>query len=386
MLRTLIAQTNEIDESDVAMINIMAQLDMDNNLMSNSIGFLFGDMALLNDDFLPALSQRLPFEVIGLNSNLTAGTGLKEDYSLLTLMVLTSDEVNIATGLSEDFSVRPEKSVEDLHREVAARLGRPPKLIILLCSRQSFNFHPSRIVKRLKAIVGDCPIFGTLACDLDSMPDNGFMAYNGVKHMDRLAMVMLDGPIAPKFSLYRIQANKFLKRKAIITSSDGNIIKKINGLWAVDYLSSIGFKVEHNDYFTFNVPLVVENPETGFWEPHLIVSVVGSKWVACTHDVDENSTLGLAAMDDSDVIKTAGDLADELKWENFNFCLINSCMGRQISLGLDYLGEIERLRASLSSGMPFALTYSGGEICPIRGTSHGQINAFHTLALTCCRF
>jgi hypothetical protein len=131
----------------------------------------------------------------------------------------------------------------------------------------------------------------------------------------------------------------------------------------------------------------VEHPNAGFWEPVLIQKLLGDNLdVVCTQDVEVYSTLGLAGLDDFDIVKMAGDLADELKWEQFNFCLINSCQSRHIILGLDYLGEIERIRSSLSNLLPYAVSYSGGEICPRLVDQRSMVNSFHSLSLSCCRF
>jgi hypothetical protein len=386
MPRTLMAQTNEVDEADIAIVDIMAQLDLDNNLMKNSVGLIFGDTNLFDPELLPALAEKLPFDLVGINSNMTAGPYQKGDFSYLTLMVLTSDEVNMTTGLSAEFDRAPLDSIKDLHAELAGKLNGKPKLTLAFGSRQSSRFHPDRLLRRLNEVTGDCPIFGSLASDLDSIVEKGYLVYNGQRYMDRLALIMLDGPIKPKFSLYKIPENKFLKRKAIITSCEGNIIKEINGLPALKYLTTLGLVVDDNEDFTFNIPLVVEYPEAGYWEPILILKQPGLNHLICTQDVEENSTLGLAGLDDTDVIKAAGDLADELKWEHFNFCLIHSCQGRHISLGLDYLAEIERVRASLSNSLPYSLSYSGGEICPRLEDKKGPINGFHSISLTCCRF
>jgi hypothetical protein len=386
MLRTLIAQTNEVDEADIAIIDIMAQLDLNNNLKKNSLGIIFGDISHFDPGLMPALAQLLPFEIVGVNSSLSTGPNHKDDYDLLTLMVLTSDEVNMTVGLSEDFGSASIDSIKDLYRALASKLSNQPKLILMFGSRQSSLFHPDRLIDRLNDMSVDCPIFGCLAGDLDSILEKGFLLYNDRKYMDRVAMVLLDGQIKPKFSLYMIPDNKRLKRKAIITSCRGNIIKKINGLPALDYLKTLGLIMDHKVDFTFNVPLIVERHLAGFWEPILIMKQPRIDYLVCTKDVEENSTLGLAGLDESDVIKSAGALADELKWEHFNFCLIHSCQSRHLSLGLDYLGELERIRSSLSDLLPYAMNYTGGEFCPRVGDQMASTNFFHSLALVCCRF
>ncbi|MDR1110407.1 MAG: hypothetical protein LBP92_06870 [Deltaproteobacteria bacterium] len=386
MPRTLIAQTNEVDEADLAMIDLMAQLDLDNNLLANSVGLLFGDLDQFHPDLLSALSSRLPFDLIGINSSLSSGPSQKEDYYLLNLMVLTSDDLNIMAALSEDIGQAGLDSIDALYRDLASRMTGRPKLILMFGSRQSGNFRAGRAVSRLDAISGGTPIFGCLSGDFDSIDSKGFLVHNGQKYMDRFAIVMIDGPIKPKFSIFRVPENKRLKHKAIITSCSGNLIKEINGLPALDYLSGLGFIIDQKVGFSATIPMIVENHQADFWSPMVLVSRTDCNYVVCSQDVEVNSTLGLGGLDETDVLKSAGELADELKWEQFGFCLIHSCQARHLSLGLDYLGEIERMRSSLSDLLPYTLSYTGGEICPCPDKRNKLTNSYHSMSLSCLRF
>jgi hypothetical protein len=386
MHRTLIAQTNEVDDAQLAVDDLLAQLALERNLSSNCVGFIFGDTSVFDPELLPALSARVNFDIIGFNSNVSSGPSHKFEFNYLTLMVITGDDLKISTVLSDDFANTHHEAIIDLYRKAASKLDNPPKLVYLLGSRQSSYFHPDRVMASLNSVVGDCPVFGALGCDLDSILKNGYLIYNGKKYLNRAALVLFDGPIRPKFSLFKIPENKFLKSKAIITSCKDNVIEEINGLPAIDYLGTLGLVIEKEMDFSFSVPLIMEHPDAGFWEPILILKQKNGGHVICTKDVRINSTLGLAGFDEFDVMKTANDLAEELRWETFNCCLIHSCQGRYISLGLDYMAEINRFRNILSQMTPYSISYTGGEICPRIGDEKGPVNGFHTLSLTCCRF
>ncbi|MDR2301339.1 MAG: hypothetical protein LBF38_04785 [Deltaproteobacteria bacterium] len=386
MPRTIIAQTNEVDDAQVAVEDLLTQLAPDTNLSANSVGFIFGDTTVLDPDLLPALSESVNFDIVGVNSNVSAGPLHKKEFSYLTLMVLTGEDIRISTALSEDFGQINHEAIIDLYRSAASKLDNPPKLAYLLGSRQSSVFHPDRLVTSLNTVVGDCPVFGALGCDLESILKHGCLIHNGQKYMNRAALVLFDGPIKPKFSIYKLPENKFLKRKAIVTSCTENVIEEINGIPAIAYLATLGLVIDKEMDFSYTVPLIVEHPDAGYWEPILILKQKSGGHVICTRDIRKNSTLGLAGYDEFDVIKSAADLAEELRWEAFDFCLIHSCQGRHISLGLDYMAEINRFRNILSQMTPYSLSYTGGEICPRIGDQKGPPNGFHSLSLTCCRF
>ncbi|MDR0356369.1 MAG: hypothetical protein LBJ64_11660 [Deltaproteobacteria bacterium] len=384
MTRTLFAQTNEVDEPDLAMIELIAQLELDNNLQKNAIGLIFGDFAQTAPGFLTALNERLPFDVVGVSAALSISPKIMEDYCLLTLVVLTSDECQFVTGLSEDIDEHGVECLEDLYGQLAGGLGDPPSLVLCYAAKLTTAFGGDRVVNKLNDLTGAVPIFGSIACAFDSLISNSILFYNGQFYTDRVALIMIEGPIRPKFSFFQIPENKILKRKAIVTSSSGNVVKRINGMPALDYLKTIGLFMNSHSEYADNIPLIVEDHQLGWWYPVMIMALADDA-IICTHDVRENNTLGIGGCDDGYVLKSASQLAEELKWEHFDFCLIHSCQGRHISLGLDYLGEIEILRTELGGHQPFSLSYSGGEFCP-RPSGDGYLNAFHCLSLCCCRF
>ncbi|MDR1296035.1 MAG: hypothetical protein LBO05_01410 [Deltaproteobacteria bacterium] len=385
MIRTLIAQTNEVDEPDLAMIDLMAQLELDGSLQSASVGFLFGDLGLLDPDFLPSLSEILPFDLVGINASITTGPRQKDDFFLLTLMVLIGDDLEVATGLSDDLSENDLGCVEELYRRTLAKLEGPARLVLCFGSRPSSALRPDRVLARLNGVNGDAPVFGALGADLNGIASRGWLLYNGRLHLDRVALVAVGGPVKPRFSLYHIPENKILKRKAIVTSCEGNIIKQINGLPALDYLTTLGLVRNRKVEFSENIPLIIEDYKVGYWKPVLITGQI-KDYIVCSQDVRVKTTLGIGGLNDSDVLKNAASLAEELRWEKFDFCLIHSCQGRHVALGLDYLGEIETLRSGLSDMLPYALCYTAGEFCPRASDKPGPANAFHNLALICCRF
>jgi hypothetical protein len=291
----------------------------------------------------------------------------------------------MASGLSEDLGSASLDSVDQLYRDLAGRLNSQAKLIICFGSRQSDNFHVDRTLSRLNEVSNSVPIFGALGGDFDSLLTRGFLFYNGVKYMDRVAMVLIEGNLKPKFSLFRLPENKILKRKAIVTSAEGNIIKRINDLSALDYLTTLGLVLNRKVEFSNNIPLIVEDHQRGYWLPLLITSQI-KDYIVCTQDVTVNSTLGLGSLDDTDVLKSAASLTDELKWEKFDFCLIHSCQGRHTALSLDYLGEIEKIRSALNDFAPYMFCYTSGELCPISIAEREPFNCSHSLSLACCRF
>jgi small ligand-binding sensory domain FIST len=70
--------------------------------------------------------------------------------------------------------------------------------------------------------------------------------------------------------------------------------------------------------------------------------------------------------------------------EDVNGLLMFSCVGRFFTLGFDPDGEAQAVRQRLdATGIPYTLTYSGGEVCPVGAAvgldanSGQRVNRFH---------
>ena len=72
MIRMLTACTEELDDTGEAVSEILAQLDLENNLLSNSVGLIFCDPEFITSGVVEAVSKKLPFDTVGVTTR--AGT------------------------------------------------------------------------------------------------------------------------------------------------------------------------------------------------------------------------------------------------------------------------------------------------------------------------
>jgi hypothetical protein len=313
---------------------------------------------------------------------------LVEQVSLM-VVILTSDDVQFSAMLSESLSSNLDKKIYDMYDIAAAKLKNPPKLILAFGPRNSEAIHTTQLVEALTKAAGSCPVFGGLAIDFDTnyIDEEPKLIFNGQTFFDRTAVVLLDGDIDPKFSLMTIPFHKSINHRSIITKViNKNLIVEANGLPVLEYLSSFGLTFEQKKEMPFTLPIVVTSPEDNYSKPMFLVSQSDEGYLACTQDVPLNSTFSLIGFDESDVLNTTRELGDILKWENFKFCLILTCVARNLALGLDFQAEFTQIRRALGDLSPYIMLYTGGELCPDKDSKGHFKTRYYNLALVCCRF
>ncbi|MDR1655985.1 MAG: FIST C-terminal domain-containing protein [Deltaproteobacteria bacterium] len=383
MIRALIAQTNEIDEIDLAVVSILAQLELGHNLLKNSVGLLFCHFESLVPGLLEALCRSLPFNVTGSGTPMSTSQTNLTGFSLLTLVVLTSDDVYFSLGLSEPLGHDLELTTRELTTRLTNGLNQAPKLGFIFAPPISKNFHASHLPKFFSAALNNCPLFGCLSCDFAPLTVNPKVIFNDQCYENRFSLLLFYGLIKPKFNLINIPEKKALKQRAIISKVNGNRLIEVNGIPILDYLN--GMDVTDSLQSLLTMPLLVTKPD-GETKICMLTGFTSEGHGVCSQDIPLNSTLGLAGFDETDVFRTAKELTEELKWEQFDFCLILSCLGRNLSLGLNYMLEFDHFRSSLGNMLPYVVIYSGGEFCPEINSQGACSNSFSTLALTSCRF
>jgi len=192
----------------------------------------------------------------------------------------------------------------------------------------------------------------------------------------------MSGAINPRFTRISIPGENALKKKAVVTSVNGDVLKEINGVRAFDYLKSIGLVRDDEEINSQTIPLVIY-PNDGA-EP------IARAVFALTPDGDplmgglvpEGSAIGLGVINASDVVDTVSKTIESL--DEFSFLLVASCVSRNFILGSDDMAEIDRLQTGLGKNSPFLFVSVGGEICPVRAADGKYVNRFHNYTIVSC--
>jgi hypothetical protein len=306
MLKALTACTNEIDDVETAVSEIQEQLSKD-CLLVNSIGLLtcYGDF--IESGVVKALCGALPFEVVGAT---TIGNSVPghSGTMLLTLMVLTSDNISFATGLTDPFSSEDEEALRKGYQSALVKLGCEPSLMLSFAPFLP-NIGADFYVETFSAISGGLPNFGTLAFDRDVNSRMSWVICNGEAYNDRYALVLLAGDVHPRFFMGSISAEKISREKGLVTASVGNQLQAVNNKSAADYLCEIGY-TRGEDGMIIGIdsfPYVIDYNDGTMPVVRVIFEQTPEGCVMCSSNIPVGASLAIGSMNAAEVIATTAD-------------------------------------------------------------------------------
>jgi hypothetical protein len=388
MLKALTAYTGEIEDVEAAVSEILEQLDKD-ALLENSIGFVTCYEEFIESGVVKALCEALPFEVVGATTTGSAVQGSK-GMMLLTLMVLTGDDVSFAVGLTEPLAAEDEAPLRAGYQSTLAKVNGKPSLMLTFAPLL-MNIGGNFYVETFSAVSGGVPNFGMLAVDLDNGYRKSKVICNGEAYHDRCTMVLLTGKLYPGFFTGSISTEKILREKGLVTASNGNQLQTINGKPATDYLREIGFTSDAKGMIAGieMFPFIVDYNDGTTPVMRAIFSQTPEGYAICGGDVPVGSTLSIGSMDAEEVSATSAKaLSSALADRNAHCVLLFSCVGRYLALGYNPTSEVDTLQKIMEgTGIPYQFAYSGGEICPVyekQRSDDSTKNRFHNDTLGIC--
>jgi hypothetical protein len=404
MLKILNAHTQELDDPEKAAREILDSLDIKNSLMKNSVALLFCHVQFIETGVAEAVYKSLPFDVVGCTSQYfglpeTAGAPAVEGGTFLTVTILTSDDIDFATGVS---GLLNEKNVEDcihdLFRRTASSFGEspfePPAL--------AFAFPPTMtslpadvIAAVLNNACGGIPVFGSVALDVHSyarQPKTIFKTAGQASGEsgtfdDRMPLLLFRGRVKPRFFHSSFPEKSMMPWDAVITEAAGNRIISINNRPALSFIKDLGFFSDgiHDNVLVY--PLVVEYPNH---DTHVVVlqSIGPEGQLICGRNVQTGGILNIGAIAADSVFESARSMAQDLKKnDNGTGFIMFSCLLRNVVLGGNVQAEFELVCKELD-GYKGAWLFlnSGGELCPGYAENGELVNRFHQCALIACQF
>ncbi|MDR1905288.1 MAG: FIST C-terminal domain-containing protein [Treponema sp.] len=386
MIKVLTAYTFEADEPDIAVREILEHLDIEHNVLKNTIGFIFCHADFIKSGIVEAIGEALPFELVGCTAMGIALPGVGGGEMILAVAVLTSDEVTFTTGLSEPLITEEEERIRKVYQDLSASLEGPPSMILTFQPRLN-KLGGDLIVKILDRLFEGAPIFGTSALDVNVNPklESPMTIYNGKAYADRLALLVLHGGVAPQFAIDSIGGQKTQSQKALITVTEGNRIVSINNMPAVTYMENIGL-INNGDFdMLYAFPLSIDKHNGEKPNTCIILSINDDGSLICGSSVPAGSTLNIGSPSSEEVLRTAANITSWAKKEQGRALLfIFSCFSRSIAL-LESTEEINLIQNELEDAdFPYIFLYSGGEICPVFNENDRQVNRYHNYAIISC--
>ncbi len=385
MIRALTAYTLEIDEPEVAVAEILGQLQLDQCNLQNRIGLISCYPEFVDSGVFAALCEALPFDVVG-TTTLGNATGDEASHLMLTLMVIASDDVYFSAQLSSTLTKEPEDALKQVYS--AARAALPVDPVFMITYMPLMNALSGEVmVKVLSDATAGLPIFGTVAVDHTVDYHASFILHNGKSYTDALALVLVGGNAQPEFMIESVDEGRSIQQKAIITDADAHILKSVNGISAIDYLSNLGMVRDGKIEGANTMPFVVDFGDGAKPAVRAIFAHTPEGYAVCGASMPVNATLGIGELSYQTVMDTASHLLTRIaERKDCHVALLFSCVGRNYALGMQSLDELKSLKTGLGSSMQYQATYSGGESCPLMDGTGKLVNRFHNDSLIACIF
>lgn len=390
MIKAYTAYTNEPDDTKAAVEQISSQLSLETRLLKNSVAIISCYADFVTSGVYEAVCKLLPCDVVGATTmtNTVRETG---DDIVLTVMLLTSDDVSFATGLSEPITEEGEGPIRRAYEAAVSNLSGRPALI-LSYAPLLMNVGGDYFVKAFDHISGGIPNFGTIAVDHNDDYHEASVLYNGEPYSNRYAFILMSGGINPRYYVASISNEKVFQEKGVVTASKGNQLQTVNNMPVGDYLETLGFHKNEDGSITGinSFPFIMDLNDGMMPIVRVMFALTPEGYAVCGGDIPVGATLSVGSINATEVINTSeAKLLEMLKAENHEFILIYSCIGRYFSLGYDPGSEIGKIKEHLDeTGIPYFFAYSGCEICPVYPQDGGAqtTNRSHNDTLVICAF
>ncbi|GHV13660.1 hypothetical protein FACS1894219_08770 [Clostridia bacterium] len=377
MIKAITAFTYEVDDRETAVEELLAQLDLKSNLLKNSVGIISCYSEFIGSGIVKAISDALGFPAVGSTTLSNVVKGTDSSYMLLTLTVLTSDDVSFTVGVSEDILSADRSILERAYKSAAETLDESPKLMISFVPLL-MNVGGDFFVNSMNEISGGVPNFGTLSVDHTEDYHEARVIANGEEYVNRYAFILLSGNVTPRFYMAGISQEKIFTEKGIATASAGNQLISVNDKPVGDYLESLGLKRNADGSIDGinSFPFIVDYNDGTEPVIRCMFALTPDGAAVCGGDIPVGATLSVGKIDAAEVVTNTETVLthalSELKKDK-SFMLMFSCVGRYFALGYDPTGELEKAKEILeTTEIPFMFAYAGGEICPVYDAERGS--------------
>ena len=388
MIKTLTAYTTEIDDVDIAVKEILEQLNIEDCLLKNSVGILSCYSEFIDTGVVKSLCEKLPFDVVGVT---TLACAVSEQYNetMLSVMVITSDDVSFVSGITDDITAGDNTVFEKAYATAVGKCCENPRFMLSFVP-MTLEVSAETVIKTMDEITCNLPNFGTLAVDHTSDYHTSQTIYNGEAYYGRYVFLLFCGNISPRFFVASISNENILREKGVVTASHGNLMQTVNNISVTEYLHSLGLQKDDNGSIIGinSFPFVVDYNDGTTPVVRVMFNFAPDGSAVCGGDIPVGTTLSVGRIDANEVLNTSKQiLEDVLSGGSLNGLLMFSCVGRYFAQGFDQTAEMRLVQQVLAGkDVPYQLIYSGSELCPVYNKTETAVNRNHNDTLVICAF
>jgi len=378
MVQMLTAYTLEAYELDIALEEILEQLDIEKNCLKSSAGFLFCHPDFVETGVAQGIAEALPFEVVGATTVCNFAEGLR-DIAGLTISVITSDTVEFtAASLSGCQTV---EEITKVYEASSINRNELPAILFPFATTAGGDIAVD-VLNRLTN--GQTPLFGTNAVDNTADASQAIVFHNGNMFHKGLAILAAWGELKIKFSVSEISEDFIQKQHAIITKSEGHIVMSINDISPAAYLKSIGITFEHADGNLHAIPFFIDFCDGTKPFGRVFYKLTPEGNIITGGAMPENATVAVGTLDADDTIRLINQVLDDvLSSGKSKGMLLFPCVSHFWTLESM---PLELIQDKMKHQIPYQVFCSGGEICPVYDVDGNMHNRFHSFTCVACSF
>jgi hypothetical protein len=381
MFKVAVGHSNDPD-SDCAIAEVLEQCRISLAGDIPAAGIMFAAIDFEHSLLLQEINRAFRgIELIGCTSDAEISSVLEFEQDSVTLMLFCSDEVEIRAGvgkgLSQDAVAATKQAVEQAHAKSNLKSHK-----LCLATPESLTADGVLIVDGLKEALGEnFPILGGLACDNWKF-DRSYQFFNTEVLSDSVPILLFSGNLL--FSHGVANGWHPMGRKAVVTSSEQNILYEIDNKPALDF---------YDDYFggltpSPEYPLAIVDPQANdFYTRAPYNCDRQNKSIYYLAQVPSQAVVQIAQASREDILAAAKtSITKALKTYRGNqpqAALFFSCLARHQLLGTRTKEEYQLAKNCLTQAVPSCGFYTNGEISPLQNSTPSRLHhdTFVTLLL-----
>ncbi|MDR0804310.1 MAG: FIST C-terminal domain-containing protein, partial [Oscillospiraceae bacterium] len=366
MIKMLNAFSEDPDNIEDAVDDLLAQLDIKHNLLKNSVAIVYCHIGFTDaEGVYELLNSKLPFDTVGMTA-VAMGGGDNFGQIAISVSVLTSDDAEFFTTVSPSLEKYSAAEVTKIAVDnITAAVGNKPVAMyypFVPFDEVKIGVSPEEYINALNNLV-TAPVFGGVASSDEADFFNSFTLHNGKRYIDSLVLFAAVGDFTPEFYTLSLTYENIGKTKANITKSKGAAIFEVNDKPVLEYFTEIGLYDSTDPLSLLMTPLVFYMGD-GTSVVRSVLTIAEDGALILASSVPENGEFCVGLIHHQGVIDSAQELLTKsLKSIGDRAALFVSCAGRLWVLGTDFGAEREVINANLKNNK-YNIAYAGGEVYP----------------------
>ena len=386
MIKCASVFTYEIDDPDIALEEIKAQLDEKIALEEHTVAVVMCNPEFVTSGVIKLISESLPFPLVGATSSAQAVNGEAGEL-ILTMFVITSDDVRFVIGATGDLLGDVDGPTEAAYRKCSAGEDSPPRLALIF-PPLLLEYAGDAYVNAWSKVIPGTPLFGSVATEEAPPFVQCETICDGKTFRSAMTFILCYGNINPRFLVGSLNESTTVPFKGEITKSHGSFVEEINGINAYRYFEERGIAKDGRmdtkfGYVLYSIDQKKREDYDGVPVVRGLASFTEDGTAIFRGEMDEGSTFRMLTSDSADVLKTTHELTLKLgELGDINGVLMFSCIiRRMMTMGSGSIKELELVKNTISPDIPFMMGYAGGEVCPTSIKDGIPTNRFHNFSL-----